>query len=377
MASTNTRAPLTRLLTSGIDLMAQMPYVSELLKRVVPSFSLSMIRVDARCAPQQHYSEYFDDFSHDLFASSGHLFAAAGDDPAAFGRLLRAPVPYGNLVRGGAGYESGATYQHLFQRNGIHHCLDVALRDGSGPLGILGIFREKKAPAFTRSDVAMVAELYPALVHALCAEPLPSPHEASDEAILIANEDGVVEWASEPGRAWLEDAIGCSGRTQLHDNRLPEAVRVLARRLQRGEVPAMTLPVPGGQLQLRAYALSALNAGETSSRVAIKVALEMNRRLKIIRALDTAPLTERLRLVALGHADGKTPIQIREELGITRATLKSYQKDLYSRLDVSSSAELVELLNTQAASVTFDLGRHLPRGPKTRVPPTAVGGSRA
>ncbi len=374
MASKPPNASLTRLLTSGIDVMTQMPYVSELLKRVVPSFSLSMIRVDASCAPQQHYSEFFDEASHRLFAESGHLFAAASDDPSAFGNLLRAPVPYGNLVRGGAAYEQGATYQHLFQRNGIHHCLDVALRDRSGPLGILGIFREKRAPAFTRSDVAAIAELYPALVHAARAAEVPANFDEVDDAILITSCVGAIEAASPSALAWLEDAIGGPERAHVSGaNVLPEACRTLAARLDRGEVPTLALPVPGGRIRLRAYRMSALSDDTTAARIAIQIKLEMHARLKVMRALDHAPLTDRLRLVALGYLDGQSPEQIREALGITHATLKSYQKDLYSRLDVTSAGELVRVLRAQADAVTFDLARHLPRTNRTVVPPTAVG----
>jgi hypothetical protein len=41
--------------------MTQMPIVSEVLKRLVPSVSLSMIRVDESCAAGHYNSEFFDD----------------------------------------------------------------------------------------------------------------------------------------------------------------------------------------------------------------------------------------------------------------------------------------------------------------------------
>lgn len=362
MSSAKALGTLRLLLQSGVDVMTQTPLLSECLKRLVPSFSLSLIRVDASCAPHQHYSEHFDEFSHRLFAESGHHFSAASDDPAAFGNLLRAPVPYGNLVRGGDAFERGATYQHLFSRNGIHHVLDVALRDRQGPLGILGIFREKGAKPFGRSDVHLIAQVYDALVHAFRAEPLPSDFDEADAAVLLADHAGVIQWATPTARAWLEDALGGPERAHLMGaNVLPAACRDLARRLQKRESPTLCLTVPGGRLRLRAYTLDPMSPSGGESPIAIHLQLEMSRRLKVLRALERSPLTERQRLIALGHLDGLGPDALCDSLGITKATLKSYQKDLYRRLDVNSSAELVAALNAQAASATFDLERHLPR----------------
>lgn len=359
------------LLHSGIDVMTQMPVASELLHRLVPSFSLSMIRVDAACAPQEHYSEYFDDFSHRLFAESGHLFAAQKDDPAAFGNLLRGRKPYGNLIDGAPEFLSGATYEHLFSRNGIHHVLDVAVRDASGPLAILGIFREMNAKAFTRSEVFAVSEFYDALVHAFRAEPVPASFDETDSAMILTNADGVIEWATPNARVWLEDASGGLERARLMDkNVLPEACRSLAQRLRGGESPTLCLPIAGGRLRLRAYGMTPFSSNDLSTRIAIQLRLEMHRSLKVYLALEKSALTPQQRRIALAHFEGRSTREISEALGITPSTLKSYHKDLYARLGVRSSAELVRALEAMADGVTFDLERHLPRTSNTKVPNT-------
>lgn len=371
MSTNKALGALRLILQSGVDVMTMMPLLSEAIKRLVPSFSLSMIRVDASCAPQQHYSEHFDTFSHRLFAESGHHFSAAADDPAAFGNLLRQRVPYGNLIRGGDAFERGATYQHLFQRNGIHHVLDLAIRDASGPLGILGIFREKKARPFTLGDVHLGRLIYDDLVHAFRAEPLPADFDELDAAVLLANAQGVIAWATPTARAWLEDATGGPDRAHLMGaNVLPEACRSLAERLRTGESPTLCLAVPGGRLRLRAYGLSPMSPDSLGNHIAIHLQLEMNHRLKVLRALTSSSLTERQRRIALGHYDGLGVREIQASMGITHATLKSYQKDLYRRLDVTSSAELVSALHAQARAASFDLERHLPRAEKRSTTPS-------
>ncbi|MGV3623882.1 MAG: hypothetical protein ACO1OB_23900 [Archangium sp.] len=358
------------LLGSGVDLFTQMPLTSEALKRLIPSFSLSMIRVDERCAPQTHYSEHFDEFSHDLFASAGHVFAAASDDPAAFGTLLRHPKPFGTLIDGRPEFINGATYQHLFKRNGIHHVLDVALRDDAGPLGILGIFREQDARPFTSADVARVADFYPWLVHALRAETRPSRFDEVDSAMLVATPSGHIEFATSLAREWLGDAIGSDERTLLlRGDLLPEAIRALCARCQtmqslrpgRGHAltpPTLTLRVAGGRVRLRAYPLAGHGG---AARFGVQLSLELDRRVRLLRALEEAALPPKLRQLALASWDGAEPEALPEVLGVTPATLKSYRKELYLRLDVNSSRALVERLDAMALAVRFDLRRHHPR----------------
>lgn len=370
MSERRAQTGLRLLLGSGVDLFTQMPLTSEALKRLIPSFSLSMIRVDERCAPQTHYSEHFDEFSHQLFASAGHVFAAAGDDPAAFGNLLRKPKPFGTLVDGRPEFINGATYQHLFKRNGIHHVLDVALRDDDGPIGILGIFREEDARPFTRADVAKVADFYPWLVHALRAETRPSRFDEVDSAMLVATASGRIEFATPLAREWLGDAVGSDERTLLlRGDLLPEAVRALCGRCQvmqsgrpgRGHPltpPTLTLRVAGGRVRLRAYPL----AGEAGAeRFGVQLTLELDRRVRMMRALEEAGVPPRLRQLAIASWDGVDPEQLPRLLEVTPATLKSYRKELYGRLAVTSSKALVEQLDAMALSVRFDLRRHHPR----------------
>ncbi len=358
------------LLSSGVDVLGQMPLASETLKRIIPSFSLSMIRVDEGCAPTTHYSEHFDEFSHQLFSSAGHVFAANSDDPAAFGNLLRGAKPYGTLIDGRQAFLEGATYQHLFKRNGIHHVLDVALRDASGPIGILGIFREADAPPFTRADVLQVAEFYPWLVHALRAEARSSHFDEVDCALLVATPTGRVEFASALARDWLGDALGGPERgLLLNEGLLPVAVRALAEQVERGRqhhpgrghdvVPAtLTLPVAGGRLRLRAYPLSAEGGAQ---RIGVQLSLEVDRTVRLLQSLEETDLPPQLRRLALASWHGLEPKVICGLLGITASTLKSYRKELYSRLEVTSHQTLLAHLNERALRVKLDLRRHLPR----------------
>jgi len=367
---------LRLLCASGVNLMTQRPPASTVLRRLVPAVSLSMTRVDHHGASQEHYSEYFDAFSHPLFASAGHVFTARRDDPAAFGNLLRGTQPFGTLIDLPPAYRQGAACQHLFQRNGIHHGLDVALRDAAGPIGILGIFRERDAPAFTGRDVATIAERYAHRVHACAMKAMPAVFDEMDSAMLIASIDGRIQWASEQACAWLEEASVGDERSELRDAQcLPEVVRELCRswenlrqprRSSAAEVasaPTLTLPFPGGRLRLRVYALDQAGANDACAmpaHIGIQLSLEMRRDLRVLAALERAPLTPQQRRIAFGLWQGRSPAELKEALNVSAQTLKSYQKDLYARLDVSGVTALRALLDQRASDIVLDLQGHRP-----------------
>lgn len=355
-------AEIRALSTSGLDLIVQMPLLSEAIHRAFPSFSLSMIRVDDTCAPREHYSEHFDEFSHQLFATSGHLFASSSDDPASFGRLLRNPRPIGALVRAPPNYLAGATYEHLFRRNGIHHCLDVAVKSAGGPLGILGIFRERSAPGFTTEDVARMATVYDDLVHAFEARALVGDFDEVESAVLVVDRRGTIEWASGSARAWLIEASIAEERGLVVDRSLlPAAVADLARSVRRAEdaSPTRTLPVAGGRLRLRAYRLqSAANSLGEETKVAVQLSFEASRLLRIEKALHALGTPPRLREVATWLYRGE---DARARLGVSKETFKSYRKELYLRLDVDSVDALRVRLDGAASTTRLDLDRQRPR----------------
>lgn len=362
------------LASSGIELMVQMPVLAACIHRLFPSFSLSMIRVDERCAPREHYSEHFDEASHQMFASHGDQLASGGDDPAAFDRLLRSRVPYGNLVDTTAAYQAGAIYQHFFQRNGIHHCLDVAVRSPGRPLGILGIFRERGTRHFDRGDVARVGSLYEHLVHAFAAEPVPADFDEVEGGLLVVDDRHHIVWASPAARSWLESATPGPDRGRLMQRGvLPEACQVLSRSLRQGPgrrhgrtaptaAPTLTLPVAGGRLRLRAYALRPeLEPRATPAHVGIQLSLEMHRDLRVLRALDLMglpPQQERLAFRLFRRQSGPS---IARELGVGGETLKSYRRELYQRLGVGGVDELRAELDRRARGVDLGLSAHRPR----------------
>lgn len=371
MSRSQDLAFLRLLLTSGIDLMTLVPVASECIKRLIPSFSLSLIRVDASCSPQQHYSEYFADASIELFATAGERLTADAHDPAAFGKLLRAKVPYGNLIAPPPSYWSAPIHREFFAPNGIHHVLDVALRDVHGPMGILGIFREKAARPFTRSEVALVHDLYPLLVHAFAAKPLPARYDEIDSAMLVASREGRIAWASPLARRWLQDASGSRERAALIERHvLPEACRVLCRSLAAHqsnlasravdlrEIPTVTLPVAGGRVRLRAHALAPLLCTTSEPQIGIQMSLEMHRGLQVLRGLWSSPLSPQLRRLALAIWSGKPAALICTEMALSASTLKSYTKDLYARLEVNSARSLIEHLEEQADDVRHALRLH-------------------
>lgn len=366
-------ALLRLLCSSGIDLMAQMPLLSECLHRLVPSFSLSMIRVDERCVPRAHYSEFFSEASHALFAASGDHFATRSPDPAAFANLMANASPVGALVENRPEYTDGVIYQHLFQPNGIHHTLDVALRDGTQPLAILGIFRERRAPGFARQDVQLVRSVYDHLVHACRAPDTSRGFDEVDSGMLVLDQAGRIAWASAAARGWLAEASFGSERTLLLEQGVvPEACRELLAMVRRARsltrvpdetsatrAPHVSIPVPGGRLGLRGYALDDARGGP-GGHVGVQVSLELDRGVRTLRALHASELTPQQMRIAWGMTEGLGNAALCASLELGASTLKSYQKDMYRRLDVSNGKELVQRVHEMRAGVTLPRQHHQP-----------------
>ena len=147
---------------------------------------------------------------------------------------------------------------------------------------------------------------------------------------------------------------------------LPEACRALgamldAARRGKGIVPTLTLPLAGGRLRMRAYGLVADGETDGGDHFGVQLSLEMSRGLRVRTALHLAGLSTQQQRLALAIWQNEPAHTIREKLGVSASTLKSYQKSLYVRLGVNSASELATTLDTQARALTFDLRRHLPR----------------
>jgi DNA-binding NarL/FixJ family response regulator len=110
---------------------------------------------------------------------------------------------------------------------------------------------------------------------------------------------------------------------------------------------------------LRAWALGSLTGAER--RIGVQLSLELSRSLRVLRALEALALPTQLRRVALRLWEGANAAQVATELGVSAASMKSYRKELYARLEVHSVDELRGLLDAQARAVTLDLARHQPR----------------
>lgn len=358
------------LCTTGVPLFEQIPLLADAIRASVRAFALSFIRVDERCAPTEHYSEYFDEASHRLFATSRDQFATRSADPAAFANLLAAHDPVGRLVDFPPGYTDGAVYQYFFSPNGIHHTLDVALRDDTGPLAILGIFRERKTRAFRGDDVEAMRSVYDHLVHACHAAGTSHGFDETNSAMLVVDRHGKLVFASADARARLAEVVFGSERARVvRDGVVPDACRALVASLSRhrrpvherdlDRPPEVALPIPGGRLRLRAYAL-ADGAGAPSGFVGIQLAVEMSRSARRLRVLGDASLSPQLERIAWGLVEGRSNATIATELGIGATTLKSYQRELYRRFDVDSGRALAEVVSVRADALRLDLRRHHP-----------------
>lgn len=251
-------------------------------------------------------------------------------------------------------------YNCIMRPQRYHHVMQLYLRSGGHPLGIVQLQRSAGEPAFTAHDRRRLGGLAGMLVHALQAEPTVVYDEwvdSGDSGLLITDIQGRPLSFSPHGRRLLFLAghdIVCPGRTG--PLRLPPALRALCRNLQaaqqgrRAPPPTTCLHNRWGRFEFRAYPLQGSEAG--AGRIGISVRQLVPTPLQLLRGTRDLALSRRQTEVALQLAMGHSHRAIAECLGIARSTVISHSRWIYARLGIHDSRQLRTYLLQAAAKAS-------------------------
>lgn len=172
--------------------------------------------------------------------------------------------------------------------------------------------------------------------------------EALDVGVIVVGEGMKIRTASSTGRNWLEEGehvrASALGTLRVVD---PAGQEILATMLARGSAGPRTWTgyVPGAKLSF-----ARVLQDEMSEYLAgISVILLVEAFPKALQPDDLAILARALKLsnaerrVFIGIANGKSIVQIADEAGLTRETVRSQLKAVYAKTGVNSQAGLVRL----------------------------------
>lgn len=344
----------------GLDLPSIAPDAFAIARELVPSAAAALFLTDHEGEMQASIHEDCPESVRQLCLEGGELFEGptelntkqlvAGASPRKFGQLLAPP----------AEYFSSNTYQLLVRGCGHHHTLDARLELDGRRFGLLALFREQGV-AFDTQDLAKLSRIAQHFEHARRAA-LPPAQSLDDcidkEAMLVARSSGELLFVSPSARELL-DEIPLASAAWPDRRVLPPACLALIERLrdsdgQADQMPACTIALAGGVLEMRAHWLgAAADGGIEAARAAadggmVGIALTRSRplTLEVWRNLAGFKLSPTQREVAFWMALGGGRDAARARMSISEAVLRDCVKVVYERLGCSSQTELVAALRS-------------------------------
>lgn len=248
-------------------------------------------------------------------------------------------------------------YNLLLRPVGYGRLLRLILRDSGRARAMLQIQRPVTGPDFTKEHERRLARLEPFLLHALAqrtsAEGQPLV-DSGESGMVIADRSGQVIEYSAQARRLLYLATHPEYQPYLRRNlpatELPHAVARLCQRLTAifsADPHAASAPVAAhrntwGRFIFRAYWLDSV--AEDRRHIAITVTREEPLILRLTRGAWRLPLSRRQAEVAVLLASGRSHEDTAQQLGITRNTVISHSRWIYSKLAVHDREGLRQAL---------------------------------
>lgn len=355
MKQSAVRARIRQLCCLGLPGEMLMASLLPAIRELVPSDSAGFFWVDARGEMRNLYAERL--LPPDLMSL---YFARYYDGrEASFRRsfLDRAAAPEGVTATSADGDLSKTPYYNEIMRKlDAHHVLYGVVREQGAALGQLSLYRPVDAPAFSPRERADLSSVMRYVAHGVAGgegQPLPLPgiafEETEDEAMLVADGEGVIRHASERARRLLllatTSEINPASLRSAVNERAASALRGLCAKLvavARGEEsspPVLTLDSSWGRYVLRAYWLDDDRA--PGALIGVRIQRQEPMILRFVQAMGRLPLSSQQREIALMIAQGRSNQEIADGLGISGNTVAYHIKQLFLKLDVHDRAGAV------------------------------------
>lgn len=356
MKRSHALAYLRQLSCLGLGGEIVIPHMLVVLRDLIGANVAGFHWTDAQGRPTNIHATEIMPGTIDLFVNHYDQLVRPGE--LSVEMLATGLLPIGNLD---CWYASGrlertVLFNEVFVPERSTIVLDVIVRSGSTPRGMLIFGRGGRDRPFSPAERRLMTELAPWFLHALEGTPANSVGfvAGDDRAIFLCDGSGHV-LASDPNGAQmlqhafaphLADGTGTDRLTDL----LPPALRKLcadAREISAGrpaEPPMARIVNIWGAFAFHAHALTSETALGRDDPVALTVCWEQPREIRILSRLKASPLPPRQRELALHLGLGKDPEDIRTRMGISRATYRAYSERIYAGLDVHNRAELAMVL---------------------------------
>lgn len=333
------------------------PHMLLALHELVPSDANTFLWTDESGYPVNMYAPEVAASTVDYMVNGYHLFQRPGE--LSIEVLATAPLLTGNMAPWDQSGRLKRTlaYNEVFLPNRAVRVLDLIVRCGNRPHGVVLVNRGAGGPSFSASEQRLLGSLAPYFLHALKSAPVfPGSGAAAtnEEAVLLCDGSGHV-LASGPGAARMllyathaPIAPGASGGAVL--DMLPPIGQRLCHNLREiragrpAPAPLARVTNAWGTFVFQAHALNKGLSTEREDRITVVIRREEPRALQILLRLKNMPLSARQRQVALLVGLGRPPETVQTDLDISHKTYRTYIERIHERLDVHSRAELIAAL---------------------------------
>jgi len=227
--------------------------------------------------------------------------------------------------------------------------------------GVLMVHRKKGMPDFNADDLEFLTQVANIIQIACLQDINLDIHmlEGWEKGVLIVDSKGILQHSCPMGLKLL--ALSSSSKFNQDNNRLPKDLRFfsgLTQLIDRLSNPrkegknASTISIMNawGEFKLHAFLMDDLN-NDNASQIALNISWQEPFVLKLFHKIKTLGLTSRQETVALFYAAGDQLQLIADKLSISLHTVKEHIRNISTRLNINSRAELVGIILCEKAFI--------------------------
>lgn len=341
---------LELLATCGAGLAAFAPLACEIARDWVGAQSGSIFWRDGNGSPAGFYHDSAPAELKDLFATNAQsLFT----DPNEFS-MVSMSEPVGPAIGRALEpdfepwFKASNVYRHLCCPLGHENILDLRISNTVSGAAVIGLWNPQERP-FYKTDVTRLQPIHRLLQLALENTPknvqwVAYTQKPSHLITDISGQDllAISEDAENTLKAshLLNQNVPMSGQLRM----APSFVRQLAKMIDVGSDPSITIPIAGGRLRTTASRNRIINE-PTRSEHNLLVTLQQEVALNVIAAehFSKLPLTFLQKQISMAAVRGTSRRDCQQEFAISEEAYKKHLRAIYDATETSNWLELAAL----------------------------------